>query len=121
MKLSEKQGVFILNVSKLIQFANDRGWWLTGGELLRTKEQQEIYFNEGKSKTMNSKHLSRLAIDLNLFVIVVSLDFHWSKLNKLYYCMVARNIHVNKLIKLPIPICMMLNQELNDCKKCERN
>jgi len=36
--------------------------------LLRTKEQQEIYFNEGKSKTMNSKHLSRLAIDLNLFV-----------------------------------------------------
>jgi len=68
MKLSEKQGVFLLNVSKLIQFANDRGWWLTGGELLRTKEQQEIYFNEGKSKTMNSKHLSRLAIDLNLFV-----------------------------------------------------
>ena len=68
MKLSEKQGIFLLNVSKLIQWVDAQGWWATGGELLRTKEQLEIYFKQGKSKTMNSKHRSKLAIDLNLFI-----------------------------------------------------
>jgi len=41
---------------------------LTGGELYRTKYQQEKYVAEGKSKTMKSKHLERLAIDFNFFV-----------------------------------------------------
>ena len=68
MKLSRKQGIFLLNVSKLIQYVSEQGWWVTGGELLRTKEQQKIYFENGKSKTMRSKHRSKLAIDLNLFV-----------------------------------------------------
>jgi len=38
-----------------------------GGELFRTKEQQKIYLDSGKSKTINSKHLLNLAIDLNFF------------------------------------------------------
>lgn len=68
MTLSKKQGLFLLNVAKLIIWINEQGWYATGGELLRTKEQQQIYFDENKSKTMDSDHLKKLAIDLNLFI-----------------------------------------------------
>lgn len=84
MTLREKQSTFLFNVAKLIFWAFDNGYELTGGELLRTKDQQYLYFEGYKldriggvlklfkinslSKTMNSKHLDKLAIDLNLFV-----------------------------------------------------
>ena len=68
MTLREKQSVFLKNVALLIGWAFDNGFELTGGELQRTREQQEVYVNEGLSKTMNSQHLKKLAIDLNLFV-----------------------------------------------------
>jgi hypothetical protein len=67
MTLSEKQQTFALNVAKLIIWANENGYKITLGEALRTKEQQAIYVKTGKSKTMNSGHLNKLAIDLNLF------------------------------------------------------
>ena len=38
---------------------------ITGGELFRTPEQEQIYVDSGRSRTMNSNHLRRLAIDLN--------------------------------------------------------
>jgi hypothetical protein len=38
------------------------------GEVWRTKEQQDRYVKSGKSKTMQSQHLNRLAVDLNLFI-----------------------------------------------------
>lgn len=62
-----EQAAFLLDVGKLVLFASNQGWVVTGGELYRTKEQQEIYLKTGKSKTMNSYHLRRLAIDLNFF------------------------------------------------------
>jgi len=68
MTLREFQSVFLRNVASLITWAFENGYELTGGELLRTKEQQEIYVNKGLSKTMNSQHLKKLAIDLNLFI-----------------------------------------------------
>ena len=68
MALREKQSVFLKNVALLIKWTFDNGYELTGGELQRTKEQQEIYVNEGLSQTMNSQHLKKLAIDLNLFI-----------------------------------------------------
>ncbi len=40
---------------------------VTGGELARTPEQQAIYVKTGRSKTLNSIHLKRCAIDLNFF------------------------------------------------------
>lgn len=67
MALSEKQRKFTLLVSRLIQWAYEMGYELSFGEALRTPEQQAIYFKTGKSKTLNSKHLEKLAIDLNLF------------------------------------------------------
>ena len=68
MSLVAEQYAFMLDVSKLIQFCASEGIVVTGGELHRTPEQQQIYVKTGKSKTSNSKHLERLAIDLNHFV-----------------------------------------------------
>jgi hypothetical protein len=65
MSLVPEQAAFLLDACKLIQFATAQGFVVTGGELYRTQEQQQLYFNTGKSKTMNSNHLKRLAIDLN--------------------------------------------------------
>ena len=67
MSLVQEQAAFLLDACKLIQYATDQGFVLTGGELLRTPEQQEIYLKTGRSKTMLSNHLKRCAIDLNFF------------------------------------------------------
>ena len=68
MKMSDKQWEFLKDISLLISYADRIGIKLTGGELYRTKYQQKQYIKQGKSKTMNSKHLSRLAIDFNFFI-----------------------------------------------------
>ena len=67
MSLVKEQAAFLLDVAKLINFATEQGFVVTGGELFRTAEQQQIYMKTGRSKTMNSLHLKRCAIDLNFF------------------------------------------------------
>lgn len=67
MSLSDEQFAFLQDVAKLIQYAASIGLKVTGGELYRTAEQQAIYVKTGRSRTMKSKHLDRLAIDLNFF------------------------------------------------------
>lgn len=67
MSLITAQAAFLLDVCKLIQFASEQGFVITAGELYRTPEQQEIYMQTGRSQTMNSLHLRRLAVDLNIF------------------------------------------------------
>ena len=67
MSLVPEQAAFLLDVCRLIQYATSQGWTITGGELYRTLEQQQIHVKAGRSKTMNSNHLRRLAIDLNFF------------------------------------------------------
>ena len=61
------QAKFLLDVCNLIEFATAAGFVVTGGELYRTAEQQQIYVKTGRSKTMRSRHLERQAIDLNFF------------------------------------------------------
>lgn len=68
MGLRERQSIFIQNVAKLIQYAFANGIELTAGEMLRTQEQQAIYVKTGRSKTMNSRHLIKLAVDFYFFV-----------------------------------------------------
>lgn len=68
MSLIANQAAFLLDVCQLILRATDSGYVVTGGELWRTVEQQRIYVNQGLSKTMDSNHLKRMAIDLNFFV-----------------------------------------------------
>ena len=67
MSLVAEQAAFLLDACKLIQKASELGFTVTGGELARTVEQQEIYMKTGKTKTMASNHLKRCAIDLNFF------------------------------------------------------
>ena len=91
MKKVLEQHEFLKDMAKLIYFADQQGIVLTGGELYRTKEQQSIYVNTGKSKTMHSKHMERLAIDFNFFIKGVLtykksdiqvLGDYWESLNK---------------------------------------
>ena len=65
MKLVEEQAAFLRDVARLIDFVNDRGIVATGGELMRTQAQQAMYVSAGKSQTMASNHIRKLAIDLN--------------------------------------------------------
>ncbi|WP_165863652.1 M15 family metallopeptidase [Phorcysia thermohydrogeniphila] len=51
----------------MIKEIERRGWVATGGELWRHPNMQKYYVQIGRSRTMNSQHLKRLAIDLNLF------------------------------------------------------
>lgn len=67
MGLVQKQAEFLINVTQLLAKAYELGFVVTAGELYRTPEQQKIYIQQGRSKTMESKHLQRLAIDLNFF------------------------------------------------------
>lgn len=67
MSLVAEQAKFLLDVCTLIQWCTAQGWTVTGGELLRPVEMQEIYVKSGRSKTMHSKHIKKLAIDLNFF------------------------------------------------------
>ena len=84
MKLSEHQQIFTNHIARLIIFANTQGFELTFGEAYRTEDQQELYFygktvreEDGeleiisgvkRTKTMNSNHLKRLAVDFNFFI-----------------------------------------------------
>ena len=68
MSLREEQTAFTLDVAKLINYADEIGIELTFGEVQRTAYQQAKYVADGKSKTMNSKHIDKLAVDFNFFV-----------------------------------------------------
>lgn len=68
MSMVNEQWLFLQDVAKLIVKAKEMGITLTGGELYRTAEQQKIYLETGKSKTANSQHMKRLAIDFNFFI-----------------------------------------------------
>jgi hypothetical protein len=110
MTLREKQSIFALNVAKLIKYAYEHGYEVTLGEAYRTKDQQLLYF-EGfkllkvgrelkltkdcpKSKTMNSRHLNKLAIDLNVFKdgIYLTESKLFSKLAKYWTSLNADNV-----------------------------
>ena len=66
-KLSQKQMKFSQDVVSLLLFAMEKGFRFTFGEVMRPKEMQEIYYRDGRSTTMNSMHVHKLAIDINFF------------------------------------------------------
>lgn len=63
-----EQASFLLDVGKLVQKATELGFVVTAGELYRSPEQQQIYVKTGRSRTMNSLHIQRRAVDLNFFL-----------------------------------------------------
>ena len=66
LTLGQKQRLFTSLVGELIEFAYARGYELTFGEALRTPEQAKLNAEKGTGIS-TSLHISRLAIDLNLF------------------------------------------------------
>jgi hypothetical protein len=66
MTLREKQAMFVLKVSWLINFAIGEGYEVTFGEAYRSPEEAARLAKLGKG-IKNSLHTKRLAIDLNLF------------------------------------------------------
>lgn len=66
--LGQNQEIFAGQVAQLINKAIEAGFGVRLGECMRTPEQQKLYFQSGFSKTMDSQHLKKLAIDLNLIV-----------------------------------------------------
>ena len=90
MSLIQEQQMFLLDVCELIKFATATGLVVTAGELWRPPEMQKIYVQTGRSKTMKSKHLDRLAVDLNFFKAgkyiqsyneLVEVGKYWESLN----------------------------------------
>jgi peptidoglycan L-alanyl-D-glutamate endopeptidase CwlK len=90
VSLVTEQAAFFKDVILLLQKADELGFVVTGGELFRTPEQQEIYVMTGRSTTMTSNHLRRCAIDLNIFkddILVYDIEIlrplgeYWKSLN----------------------------------------
>jgi len=80
MGMVQRQHEFVEDLIKLLQFAHERGFVVTMGEVYRPIEMQEIYVRTGRSRTMKSSHLQRLAVDLNFFVKESpGLRLTWSK------------------------------------------
>lgn len=67
MSMLQEQSTFLLQVAELIHKATALGFQVSGGELYRTPEQQALHVQNGRSTTMSSQHLKRLAVDLNFF------------------------------------------------------
>jgi len=68
MNLLEEQAAFAKDIALFITFiCAQPDWFVTLGEAYRTVEQQKLYVQSGRSMTMNSQHLKRLAVDLNFF------------------------------------------------------
>lgn len=64
MNLGLEQQAFSRDLVMLMQEALNLGYEIRMGEVQRTEQQQKIYFDTGKSKTMDSMHLKKCAADL---------------------------------------------------------
>ena len=67
MSTLPEQSLFIQQVADLIRKAAELGFHIAAGELYRPPEQQALNIKNGRSSTMSSQHLKRLAVDLNFF------------------------------------------------------
>ena len=65
MTLGEHQQLFSRHVCMLLQKAFTLGYEVRFGEAQRMEEMQAIYVKTGRSKTMNSMHLKKCAVDLH--------------------------------------------------------
>lgn len=66
-QLLQHQFKFAYNLGRLLQYIFQEGYTCTMGESFRTPEQQAIYLKKGLTKTSNSRHMQRLAVDINIF------------------------------------------------------
>ena len=74
MTLSDKQFQFLKDSTSLMQYIINKGWKLTYGETWRREETQKRLYELELTTTLNSKHIKKLAIDLNIFVPQYSIN-----------------------------------------------
>jgi len=67
MSLRKEQSQFSRDFAEFIIWLYAEGYEVTDGEAWRPPEMQRIYVDTGRSKTMESLHLRRLAKDINIF------------------------------------------------------
>lgn len=67
MATSEDQWKFAQDVANLVIHASGLGYKLTFGDAYRSKEEQQRVFDLKKSKTLDSRHRVRCAVDLNIW------------------------------------------------------
>lgn len=88
----EHQSAFARDIVIHLQWAFDHGYEVSFGEAERPEAMQKIYFESGKSKTMHSYHLRKLAFDIHFFLNGKLLESkaelqeigdHWESLNPL--------------------------------------
>lgn len=65
MTLGQNQEQFSRHLVQLLTKAFVLGYEARIGEVERTIEQQKLYINAGRSKTMNSMHLKKCAADIH--------------------------------------------------------
>lgn len=65
MRLGQHQEAFAKDLQKLLAKAHRLGYGVRIGECQRTDEQQIYYVMTGKSKTLDSMHKKKCAIDLH--------------------------------------------------------
>ena len=68
MSLGQEQEIFAKHVVMLINQAWELGYSVRLGEVQRPIEMQQLYVQQGRSKTMDSQHIKKLAIDLVLLI-----------------------------------------------------
>ena len=67
MNLRAEQSKFARDIRRLLTYAEMQGYEYTFGEFERPLEMQQLHVAAGRSKTMNSQHLRRLAADIFFF------------------------------------------------------
>ena len=65
--LRSEQSKFAFDLMRFLLWASDQGYEYTLGEVQRPVEMQKIYFETGRSKTMNGMHLKKCAADVFFF------------------------------------------------------
>ena len=89
LSLGQHQEAFADDIVRLLLEAKARGYKVRFGEALRTPEQQQLYMQSGRTKTMNSMHLKKCAFDLHFIDPKGNLCYpqelgdYWEKLNTL--------------------------------------
>lgn len=67
MSLRQEQSAFTVDLVTFIRWLYEQGYEVSIGEVQRTPEQQRIYVDTGRSKTMDSMHIKKCAADLFIF------------------------------------------------------
>jgi peptidoglycan L-alanyl-D-glutamate endopeptidase CwlK len=88
MKLGQHQEAFSRDIWKLLTHAFRLGYDVRMGEFERPIEMQKIYVKTGRSKTLDSNHVKKLAGDLHFMKAGVlcypkELGDYWESLNPL--------------------------------------